>query len=164
MHSRLVREVRSDVGTALFATEVLLSAVVLVSVGLTLVSPLVPTIPLSDIGFSAAAATILILTGTSLFAASRRIVRFLTGRGGVEMESFWRMLELMLAFFVAGIVAFTFRLGEFSVTVPHRTGNEVFVGLFFAYVLAGVGLAVIVFLRATWRVVEAEIQSALDSA
>ncbi|WP_396612934.1 hypothetical protein ACH9L7_06625 [Haloferax sp. S1W] len=163
MHRRLVSHIRSDAGTALFAAEVLLSALVLASVALTLASPFVPSLPLTDVGFSAAAVAILALTGTSLFAASRRIVRFLTGRGGVEMESFWRMLELMLAFFVAGIVAFTLRLGEFSTSVPDRGNGDIFVGLFFAYVLAGVGLAVIVCLRAMWRVVEAEIQSALGS-
>ncbi|KAB1194874.1 hypothetical protein GJR96_14240 [Haloferax sp. MBLA0076] len=141
--------------------ELLLAAFVLCGVGLTLVSPLTPSIPLADVGFPTAAVATVLLTVTSLLAGSRRFVRFVTGRGGLEIESFWRMLELMLAFLVAGIVALTIQLGEFALSVPNPRGGGVFVGLFFALILSGVGLAVIVCLRGMWRVVNAEIQAAL---
>ncbi|MFK8212787.1 hypothetical protein [Haloferax volcanii] len=162
MYGTLARIARDEPETAILGVESLLAAGVLLGVALTLVSSLAPTLPLAHVGFTLAAAATLLLTAVSLLAASRRIALLLTGRGGLRIETFWRLLELMLAFLVAGIVAFAVQLGEFAPTVPDPRGGGVFVGLFLAFVLAGVGLAVVVCLRGMWLVVNAELQSALD--
>ncbi|KAB1196535.1 MULTISPECIES: hypothetical protein [Haloferax] len=163
MHSRLVTVARDDPERAVLGFELVLAAATLLGVALTLVSPLVESRSLVDVGLPIAMVSISVLTVTSLLAGSRRIVRLVTGRGGLSIESFWRMLEVMFAFFVAGIVALAIHLGQYAQDVPNpRGGGGVTVGLFLAFVLAGVGLAVIVCLRGMWRVVDAELQSALS--
>ena len=161
MHRQLVRTARDDPERALLGFELVFAVTTLLGTAVMLVSPLVTETNLVDVGLPIATVGILVLTVTALLAGSRRIVRLVTGRGGLSIESFWRMLELLFAFFVAGIVALAVRLGQYAQTIPNPRGGGVFVGLFFAFVLAGVGLSVIVCLRVMWRVVNAEIQSAL---
>ncbi|ELZ91336.1 hypothetical protein C440_13519 [Haloferax mucosum ATCC BAA-1512] len=163
MYDDFARLVRDDPDRAVLGVELVFAAVTLVGVAATLVSPTLSAAFLADLGFQIATVAIAALTVVSLLAASRRIVRFVTGRGGLEIESFWRLLEAMFAFFVTGIVAFAAQLGAFDPAGPGPAGGGVFVGLFYAFILAGVGLAVIVCLRGMWLVVDAEIQSALGA-
>ncbi|MFC7203994.1 hypothetical protein ACFQJC_10740 [Haloferax namakaokahaiae] len=165
MLRRLIDRARATPSSAILAVEVALAGFVLAGVGLAFASPF-STLPFADIGLRTAAAAITALTITSLLAASYRFVRLVTGRGGIAIESFWRGLELIFALFVTGIVALGVRLGEAVRAAPTTSGDggSVYVGLFLAFVLAGVGLAVLVCLRAMWRVVNAEIQSALGAA
>ncbi|WP_411963155.1 hypothetical protein [Haloferax sp. YSMS24] len=162
MHRQLVRLARDDPERALLGVELVLAAATLLGVGLILASSLVDSEILVDTGLPIVMVAISVLTVTSLLAGARRIVRLVTGRGGLTIESFWRMLEVVFAFFVVGIVALAVQLGQYAQTIPNPRGGGVFVGLFLAFVLAGIGLAVIVCLRGMWRVVDAEIQSALD--
>ncbi|AFK18958.1 hypothetical protein E6P09_09235 [Haloferax mediterranei ATCC 33500] len=163
MYDELARLARDDPDRVALGVELVFAAVALLGVAATLVSPTLSAFFLTDLGFQVAAVAIVALTVTSLLAASRRIVRFVTGRGGLSIESFWRLLEVMFAFFVTGIIAFAVQLGQFAPSVPDPRGSSLFVGLFLAFILAGVGLAVIVCLRGMWLVVNAEIQSALGA-
>ncbi|WP_416839427.1 hypothetical protein [Haloferax sp. DFSO52] len=163
MYTQLVRVARDDPESVLLGFELVLAASTLFGVALTLASPLVSWTALADIGLPIAMVGISVLTVTSLLAASRRIARLVTGRGGLHIESFWRMLEVLFAFLVTGIAALAIQLGQFAQTVPNpRGGGGVLVGLYLAFILSGVGLAVIVCLRGMWRVVDAELQSALS--
>ncbi|KAB1188694.1 MULTISPECIES: hypothetical protein [Haloferax] len=161
MHRQLVRVARDDPERVILGVELVLAVSTLLGVALTLLSPVVTSVDLADVGLPIAMVAISVLTVTSLLAASRRIVRLVTGRGGLAIESFWRLLEVLFAFFVAGIAALAIELGQYMQSISNPHGSGVFVGLFLAFILSGVALAVIVCLRGMWRVVDAELQSAL---
>ncbi|WP_410764965.1 hypothetical protein [Haloferax sp. DFSO60] len=164
MLRHLADRARANPTVAILSFEVVLAVLTLVGFALILASPVVSNRSLMDLGLPMAMLGICVLTVTSLLAAARRIVRLVTGRGGLAIESFWRMLEVMFALFVIGIVVAAIRLGQYAQSIPNPRGGGVMVGLFLLFVFAGIGLAVMVCLRAMWRVVSAEIQSALGAA